>query len=139
MTTLAPLIFNGSSLLADLRRRLIGELIVYRWSGFHPAGRQPSSSKISNIFSSETAWPIKFKFYVEPPRVGGMNICLRHLGHIRPIYGKIPSKIFFSRTGWQISKKLGMYDRRLLPIIVCSNDDPGMTMTHFTVRSNLVT
>ena len=22
---------------------------------------------ISNIFSSETAWPIKVKFYVEPP------------------------------------------------------------------------
>ena len=27
----------------------------------------------------------------------------------------------------------------LLPIIVCSNDDPGVTLTHFTASSNLVT
>ena len=25
-----------------------------------------------------------------------------------------------------------------LPIIVCSNDDPGVTLTYFTARSNLV-
>ena len=25
------------------------------------------------------------------------------------------------------------------PIIICSNDDPGMTMTYFIPRSNLVT
>ena len=28
---------------------------------------------------------------------------------------------------------------RLEPIIVCSNDDPGVTLTYFTARSNLVT
>ena len=27
----------------------------------------------------------------------------------------------------------------LLPIIVCSNDDPGVTLTYFTATSNLVT
>ena len=27
----------------------------------------------------------------------------------------------------------------LLPIIVCSNDDPGMTLTYFTAMSNFVT
>ena len=27
----------------------------------------------------------------------------------------------------------------LQPIIVCSNDDPGVTLTYFTARSNLVT
>ena len=27
----------------------------------------------------------------------------------------------------------------LLPIIVCSNDDPGLTLAHFTARSNFVT
>ena len=26
-----------------------------------------------------------------------------------------------------------------MPIIVCSNDDPGVTLTYFTARSNLVT
>ena len=32
-----------------------------------------------------------------------------------------------------------MQHQGLLPIIVCSNDDPGMTLTYFTARSNLVT
>ena len=27
----------------------------------------------------------------------------------------------------------------LQPIIVCSNNDPGVTLTYFTARSNLVT
>ena len=56
-----------------------------------------------------------------------------------PIYGKNPSKIFDSRTGWPIFTKLGMYYRGLLPIIVYINDDPGVTLTYFTARSNLET
>ena len=55
-----------------------------------------------------------------------------------PIYGKNPSKIF-SGTGGQISTKLGMLHWGLQPIIVCSNDDPGVTLTYLTARSNLVT
>ena len=35
--------------------------------------------------------------------------------------------------------KLGMYYPGLQPIIVCSNNDPGVTLTYFTARSNLVT
>ena len=31
-----------------------------------------------------------------------------------------------------------MYNRGLLPIIVCTNDDPGVNLTYFTTRSNLV-
>ena len=62
---------------------------------------------------SETAGPIKAKFYVEPSWVGGTIFCSRHLGHMTkmaatPIYGKNPSKIFFSRTGEWIFTKLGM-------------------------------
>ena len=34
--------------------------------------------------------------------------------------------------------KLGMLHRGLQPIIVYSNDDPGVTLTYFTARSNLV-
>ena len=56
-----------------------------------------------------------------------------------PIYGKNPSKIFFSGTGGPISTKLGMKHWGLQPIIVCSNDDPGVTLTYFMARSNLVT
>ena len=56
-----------------------------------------------------------------------------------PIYGENSSKIFFSGTGGPISTKLGMLHRGLQSIIVCSNDDPGVTLTYFTARSNLVT
>ena len=46
----------------------------------------------SNI-SSETAWPIKAKFYVEPPWEGGTKVYINGLGHMTkmaamPIYGK---------------------------------------------------
>ena len=51
--------------LAHLSRRLIGELIGYSWSGVRPSVHRPSLT-ISNIFS-KTAYPIKAKFYVEPP------------------------------------------------------------------------
>ena len=108
-----------NSFLAHLSRRLIGELIVYPWSGVRrtssvrPSVVRRRRPQCSNIFFSTTAWRIKAKFYVEPPWVGRTNVCSRHLGHMTkmaatPIYGKNPSKIFFSRTGGQIFKKLGM-------------------------------
>ena len=59
--------------------------------------RRPSSaasaSTISNIFSSETALPIKAKLYVEPPFIGGTKVYINGLGHMTkmaamPIYGK---------------------------------------------------
>ena len=53
------------------------------------------------------------------------------------IHGKNPSNIF-SGTGGPISAKFGMQYQGLLPVIVCSNDDPGVTLTYFTARSNLV-
>ena len=141
MNTLAP------TFLAHLSRRLIGELIIYQWSGVRRPSVRPSSvcrPQYSKIFFSETAGLIKAKFYVELHWVGGTIFCSRHLGHMTkmtatPIYGINPSKIFFSRTGWPIFTKLGMLHRGLQPIIVCSNDDPGVTLTYFTVRSNLET
>ena len=73
-----------------------------------------------------------------------MKIYKHDAGHLTkmaatPIHGNNPSKIFFSGTGGPISTKLGMYYRGLQPIIVCSNDDPRVTLTYFTARSNLVT
>ena len=51
--------------------------------------RRPSTISIS----SETAWPIKAKFYVEPPWEGGNKVYLNGPGHMTkmatmPIYGK---------------------------------------------------
>ena len=48
-------------------------------------------STFSNILSSKTAWPIKAKFYVEPPWEGGTKVCINGPGHMTkmaamPIY-----------------------------------------------------
>ena len=108
------LIYVKKSFLAHLSQRLIGELLGYPWSGVRRrlSVRRPSFT-ISNIFFFKTAWPIKAKFYVEPPWEGGTKVYSRHLGHMTnmaatPINGKNPSKILFSRTGGPISTKLGM-------------------------------
>ena len=63
--------------LAHLSQRLIGELIGYPWS---VVCRRPST--ISNIFSSETTWPVKAKFYVEPPWQGGKEVYINGPGHM---------------------------------------------------------
>ena len=42
--------------------------------------RRPSST-ISNIFS-ETAWPIKAKFYVKPPWEGRTKVYVNGPGHM---------------------------------------------------------
>ena len=97
----------------------------------------------SKIFFSKTAGPIKAKFHVEPQWDGGAKVCLRGLGHMTkmattPIYGKNPAKIFFSRTKGPMTLWLSMWHWGLGPIIICSNDDPRLTLTYFTARSNLV-
>ena len=78
-------------LLAHLSQRLIGELIVYPCSGV----RRRCCPPFSNVFSSETAWPIKD---VEPPWEGGTKVCINGPGHMTkmaatPIYGKNLKKI----------------------------------------------
>ena len=101
--------WSSINFLAHLSQRLIGELIGYPWSVV-VCHRRPST--ISNVFSSETTWPIEAKFYVQPPWQGGKKFYINGSGHMTkmaatPIYGKNPSKIF-SRTCWPIFTKLGM-------------------------------
>ena len=52
-----------------------------------------------------------------------------------PIYGKNPSKIFFSGTSGPISTKLGMKHGWLKHYNVYINRDPVMTLTYFMARS----
>ena len=52
-----------------------------------------------------------------------------------PIYGK---KIFSSGTELPMTLKLGMQHWVLKYYQVCTNDEPGLTLTYFTARSNLV-
>ena len=68
-----------------------GELIVYPYSGVRR--RRCRCQQCLNIFSSETALPIKAKFYVEPPWEGGKKVYINGPGHMTkmaamPIYGK---------------------------------------------------
>ena len=64
-----------------------GELIVYPYSGVR------RRQQFLNIFSSETALPIKAKFYVEPSWEGGTKVYINGPGHMTkmaamPIYGE---------------------------------------------------
>ena len=97
--------------VAHLSRRLIGELIVYQWSGF----RRPSSASSTML-----------KHLLLRNRLADQSqiLCGASLGRWNDIlfaasgshdqdgrhahiWSK-PSKIFFSRTGRQIFTKLGM-------------------------------
>ena len=67
-----------------------GELIVYPYSGVRCRCRR---QQCLNIFSSETALPVKAKFYVEPPWEGGTKVYINGPGHMTKmaamtIYGK---------------------------------------------------
>ena len=57
---------------------------------------------------------------------------------VMPIYGKNPSKIFFSETNKLISRKLGVKHRWLKYSNVYINHDPVMTLTKFMARSTWV-
>ena len=74
-----------------------GELIVYPFSGVRcrrcRCRGRCRCQQCLNIFSSETAWPIKAKLYVEPPWEGGTKVYVNGPGHMTKmaamsIYGK---------------------------------------------------
>ena len=74
--------YGGVIFLAHLNRRLIGELIVYPCSGVRRCRCRRRRPPFSNVFSSETAWPIKAKFCVGPPWEGGTKVCINGPGHM---------------------------------------------------------
>ena len=73
-----------------------GKLIVYPYSGDRcrrRCRRRRRRQQCLNIFSSETALPIKAKFYVESPWEGGTKVYINGPGQMTkmaamPIYGK---------------------------------------------------
>ena len=71
---------------------------------------------------------------------GVKNVYINNPGHMTkmaamPIYGKNPSKIFFSGTRGLISKKLGIKHRWLKYYNVYINHDPVVTLTYLTTKS----
>ena len=98
---------------------------------------------VVNIFSSETTGLVEAKFHVEPPWDGGTENSSNGSGYMTkvaamPIYGKNFKKIFFSGTERLMTLKLGMQHWVLEYYRVCSNDDPGLTLSYFTAMSNMV-
>ena len=93
----------------------------------------------SNVFSTETAWPIKAKFYVESLWEGGTKVGINGPGHMTkmaamPIYGKnlknhLQNRKSYDLETYHVALGLKLYK-------VCINGDPGLTLTYFTVRSN---
>ena len=80
---------------------------------------------------------------MESPWDGGTKVCSNGPGHMTkmgamPIYVKNLKKIFFSGTKRLMTLKLSMQHLVLEYYQDCSNDDPGLTLTYFTARSNLV-
>ena len=72
--------------------------------------------------------------------MGEINVYISYLVHMTkmaamPIYGKNPSKIFFSESGGPISKKLGMKHQWLKYHNVYINHDPVVTLTYFMTMS----
>ena len=123
--------------LSQLSRRLIGKLIVIQWSFVRPSVHRP---QCLNIFS-ETTGPIKTKFYVEPPSIGGTKV--RGIWvtwqkwpprpyMVKPFKNLLPQNV--DRFQWNLV--CSIWDSSLS---VGSNDDPRLTLTYFTARSYLVT
>ena len=89
-------------------------------------------STFSNIFFPETTGSVEAKFHVEPPWDRG-NESLSRSHTKMPIYGKNLKKIFFSGTKRLLTLKLDMQHRVHKYYQICSNDDPGLTLSYFTV------
>ena len=88
-------------------------------------------------------WPIALKFHVKTPYDKLAKIFTKYFGHMTkmaatPIYGKNLLKIFFFRTRRPVTLRLGMQHWGFGAYQVCSNDDPRLTLTYLTSRSNLL-
>ena len=98
--------YSAQTLLAHLSRRLIGELIVYPWSGVRLPFTMLKHHLLRNL------WADQSQILCGASLGRGNDILFAALGHMTKmaatsIYGKNPSKIF-SRTGGPIFTKLGM-------------------------------
>ena len=95
-----------------------------------------------NIFSSETTGPIKVKFHMELLWDGGRKVCSKGPGQMT----KMAAMLIYGRNLKKSSslEPKGRWPWNLVRIIgcsyyqVCSDDDPRLTLTYFTARSNLV-
>ena len=96
---------------------------------------RPSSVHNSNIFNSETAWPLKAKFYVVPPWEGGTKVYINGPGHMTkmatmPIYMvKTFKNLLQNQRGGGVAQWLG---RR-----ISDQGVPGLNPGRCTFRCGL--
>ena len=97
-------------------------------------------STFSNIFSSKTTGPIEAKFHMEPRWDGGTKVYSNGPGHMTkmaamPIYGKNLKKSSSpepkARRPWNLLCSIGCWSTTKFV-------NPGLTLTYFMARSNLV-
>ena len=135
----------GNKVISD-RRFMFFETKYLTPSGFLPLPGGYAVylylSIICSNFFTETAVPIKAKFYVEPPLEEGTYIYRNGLDHMAniaamPKYIKNRQNIFLQNQNYMILKP-GMRQWGLKLYKVYINDDPRLTMTYLMARSNLV-
>ena len=99
-------------------------------------------STISNIFASETAWPIKVKLHVQPPMGRGTKVNINGPGHMTnmaasPYICMVRTfEIFFFRARSPMILKFCMQHQKLKLYKLYINDNHGLTSTYVTARSN---
>ena len=110
-----------------------------------PAGQWPSNliystSDWQTLLYSNTDPELTFStFHVKLLWVVRIKVCSNNPGHMTkmatiPLCGKIPLKIF-SETSRPMTFELGIL---IGSYKVCSNDNPGLTLTYFMARSNVL-
>ena len=105
--------------LAHLSRRIIGKLIGYSWSGVPPSAVR-LSTMLKDLLQNRLANQSQILCGASFGR-GNESLFAAFRSHDQDCHHQ---------------------HQGLQPIIVCSNDDPGLpgvTLTYFTARSNFVT
>ena len=89
-----------------------------------------------SIFSSETTGPIETEFHVEPPSDGLMKVYLNRLGQMTNMaavamyHGKdLKSLLLWNQQADDLESWHASFGTRVILYQVCSNDDPGLTLT----------
>ena len=106
-------------------------------------GPNLSDSFFLNLFSSITTRRIEAKCHEEPLWNRGMKACSNGPGHMTkmaamPIYGKNHLRCFSLGSERPMTLKLSIQHWVLQYYEVCSSDAPGLTVTCFMARSDLV-
>ena len=138
--------FKLKKLIKQLNKYIISspEPKAHWWA--YRIGRPLLSIVVHTLWTSFPQKPLaqSVKFHMELLWDGGTKVCSNDLGHMTnmaamPICGKnLKKKISFSRTKRSMTLKLHMQHRMHEYYQVCSNDDPGLALTYFKSRSNLV-